>query len=75
MTWALQEKTFADAMEERIASDPTLRQPFDSAAKYVQHGAAPKLHVHVEAYKELSERLIADFGVNEEEAAGPSAQA
>lgn len=67
MMWVLQEKAFADVMEERIETDPTLRQPFDAAVKYVQRGAAPKLHAHVEAYKELNERLIVDFGVKEEE--------
>jgi hypothetical protein len=67
MMWVLQEKAFADVMEERIEADPTLRQPFDAAVKYVQHGAAPKLHAHVEAYEELSERLIVDFGMKEEE--------
>jgi hypothetical protein len=63
MMWVLQEKVFADVMRERIETDPTLCQPFDAAVKYVQQGAAPKLHAHVEAYKELSERLIADFGM------------
>jgi hypothetical protein len=37
----------------------------DAAGKYVQHAAAPKLQAQVEAYKELSERLILDFGMNE----------
>jgi len=55
-------------MEERIETDPTLRQPFDAAVKYVHQGAAPKLHAHVEAYKELTERLIVDFGMKEGEA-------
>lgn len=71
MMWVLQEKSFADVMEERIKTDPTLRQPFDAAVKYVQHGTAPKLHAHVEAYKELNERLIVDFGVKEEEVSEP----
>ncbi len=48
-------------MEEYIETDPTLRQPFDAAVKYVQHGAAPNLHEHVDAYKELTENLIADL--------------
>lgn len=65
MTWVLQEKALADVMEERIKTDPTLQQPFDAAVKYVHHGAAPKLHAHVEAYKELTERLILDFGMKE----------
>ena len=66
--WVLQKKTLADVMEERIETDPTLRQPFDAAVKYVHQGAAPKLHAHVEAYKELTERLIVDFGMKEGEA-------
>jgi hypothetical protein len=74
MMWVLQEKAFADVMEERIETDPTLRQPFDAAVKYVQRGAAPKLHAHVEAYKELNDRLIADFGVKEDEVSEPPVQ-
>jgi hypothetical protein len=74
MMWVLQEKAFADVMEERIQTDPTLRQPFDAAVKYVQRGAAPKLHAHVEAYKELADRLIADFGMKEDEVVEPPVQ-
>jgi hypothetical protein len=66
MMWVLEKKAFADVMEERIETDPTLRQPFDAAVKYVQRGAAPKLHAHVDAYKELTERLIADFDMKED---------
>ena len=69
MTWALQEKALADVMEERIETDPTLRQPFDAAVKYAQHGAAPKLHAHIHAYEELTERLILDFNMKEDEVA------
>ena len=72
MMWVLQEKALADVMEERIKTDRTLRQPFDAAVKYVQRGAAPKLHAHVEAYKELTDRLIVDFGVKEDEVVKPS---
>ena len=71
MMWVLQEKAFADVMEERIEADPTLRQPFDAAVKYVQQGAAPKLHAHVEALKELTDRLIVDFDVKEDEVVKP----
>jgi hypothetical protein len=71
MTWVLQKKAFADVMEDRIKTDPTLRQPFDAAVKYVKTGAAPKLHAHVEAYSELTERLIVDFGIKEDEVAKP----
>jgi hypothetical protein len=74
MMWVLQKKSFADVMEERIKTDLTLRQPFDAAVKYVQRGAAPSLHAHIEAYKELIERLIADFGMKEDEFVEPPAQ-
>lgn len=74
MTWVLQHRAFADVMEERIRTDPTLRQPFDAAVKYVQRGAAPRLHAHVEAFKELSSRLIVDFGVKGDEVSEPPAQ-
>jgi hypothetical protein len=67
----LQRKAFADVMEDRIKTDPTLRQPFDAAVKYVKTGVAPKLHAHVEAYSELTERLIVDSGIKEDEVAKP----
>jgi hypothetical protein len=71
MMWILQNKTLADVLEERMGADPTLRQPFDAAVKYVQRGAAPKLHAHVEAFSELTERLIVDFGMKEAEIVQP----
>jgi len=74
MMWVLQEKTFADVMEERIKMDRMLWQPFDAAVKYVQRGAAPKLHAHVEAYEELFDRLVVDFGVKEDDVDTQSAQ-
>jgi hypothetical protein len=74
MMWVLQEKTFADVMEERIRTDRRLRQPFDAVVKYVQHGTAPRLPAHMEAYGELAERLIVDFGVKEDEVSEPPIQ-
>ena len=61
-------------MEERIETDPTLRQPFDAAVKYVQRGVAPNLHAHVAAYTELTDRLSADFGMKEDELVQPTVQ-
>jgi hypothetical protein len=66
MMWILQEKAFADVIEERIKTDPTLRQSFDAAVKYVRRGTPHKLSAHLEVYAELTERLIADFGIKEE---------
>jgi hypothetical protein len=71
MMWVLQKTALADVMEERIKTDRTLLQPFDAAVKYVQPGKARKLHAHVEAYEELIERLIVDFGVQEDEVFKP----
>jgi hypothetical protein len=62
MMWVLREKAFADVMEERIETDPTLRQPFDAALKYVQRGAAPELHAHVDAYSDGFKLIEKDRG-------------
>lgn len=74
MMWVLQEKAFADVLEERIETDPTLRQPFDAAVRFVQRGAAPNLHAHADAYKGLTDRLIADFDMKEDEVSGSLVQ-
>jgi hypothetical protein len=74
MMWILKDKAFSDVMQERIKADPTLRQPFDAAVEYVQRGAAPRLHAHIEAYKELNERLLVDFDVKEDQASDPPMQ-
>jgi len=67
MAWVLRKKSLADVMEERIQADRTLQQPFD-ALKYVVHrGQPPKLDAHMEAFHELTERLIVDFGVQADE--------
>lgn len=71
MMWVLRKKSLADVMQERIMADRTLRQPFDAAVKYVRRGAAPGLHAHLEAFRELAGRLIADFGIKEEEVGQP----
>lgn len=72
MMWVLQTKGLADVMEQRIGADRALRQPFDVAVKYVQRGAA--LHAHVDAFRELTERLIIDFGMKEDEIVQPPVQ-
>jgi hypothetical protein len=74
MMWVLKKKSLADVMEERIKTDPKLWAPFDAAVKYVQRGAAPKLHAHLDAFEELTDRLIVDFGIKEDEVVGPPAQ-
>jgi len=66
MMWVLQKKAFADVMEERIKTDPSLRRPFDEL-KYVRRGVPPNLHAHLAAFDELAERLAIDFDLKEDE--------
>jgi hypothetical protein len=42
MMWVLEKKALADVMEERIETDPTLRQPFDAACEVCSAGRSPK---------------------------------
>jgi hypothetical protein len=74
MMWVLQKRSFADVLEERIQSDIALRQPFDAAVKYVARGMPPQLPAHVLAYGELTDRIIADFGVTESNVVRPPVQ-
>jgi hypothetical protein len=74
MMWVLKEKSLEDVLQERIANDPTLRQPFDAACPYAEHGTPRKLNAHVDAYKELNERLIRDFGMKEDQVPEPPVQ-
>jgi len=73
MAWVLQEKSLADVLQERIRADTTLRQPFDAASPYAKEGIPQKLHAHVDAYKELTEKLIKDFDIKEEQVPEPPA--
>jgi hypothetical protein len=66
-TWTLKERSFADVLEERIHANPDMTWPFDAACKYAQKGAARKLHKHFDAFEELTERLIKDFDMHEED--------
>lgn len=72
--WVLKEKSFADVLEERIHTDPDMTWPFDAACKYAQKGAAPKLHKHVDAFKDLTEKLIKDFDIHEDDIGSGSVQ-
>lgn len=72
--WVLKEKSFADVLEERIHTDPDMTWPFDAACKYAQKGGAPELHKHVDAFKDLTEKLIKDFDIHEEDIGSGSVQ-
>jgi len=66
MMWVLKDESLADAMEERISNDPTLRQPFDAAYPKARHGTPYRLNAHVDAYKELTDKLIKDFDMKDD---------
>jgi hypothetical protein len=74
MMWVLKEKSLADVLQERIENDPTLRQPFDAACSFAERGTPRKLDKHVDAFEELNERLMKDFGVKEDEVPKPPVQ-
>jgi len=63
LMWALKDKPFSEIVEQRIQSDKALASPFEAASDFVAQGVAPKLHAHVEAYKELADELVKDFGM------------
>jgi hypothetical protein len=73
MAWGIAGNTLADILQERIEDDPTLRKPFDAASAYPREGMPQKLHAHVDAYQELTERLIKDFDIKEEQVPEPPA--
>jgi hypothetical protein len=72
--WALKEKSLADVLEERIHTNPDMAWPFDAACKYAHKGAARKLHKHFDAYQDLTEKLIKDFDMHEEDIGSGSVQ-
>lgn len=74
LMWKLKEISFADLLQERIQRNPDLRWPFDAGCSYAEKGTPRGLGAHIEAYKELSEKLIADFGVTDEVAPAQASQ-
>ena len=72
--WVLKEKSLADVLEERIRANPDMAWPFDAACKYAQKGAARKLHKHLDAFEDLTEKLINDFDMHERDIASGSIQ-
>jgi hypothetical protein len=63
LMWALKDRPFTEIVEQRIQSDKGLASPFEAASDFVAQGTAPQLHTHVEAYKELADELVKDFGM------------
>jgi hypothetical protein len=59
----LSDHAFSDVLEDRIREDPKLSRPFEAASSYVPTGAARKVFKHLEIMRNLTDQLIADFGM------------
>lgn len=62
---ALSDHALSDVLEQRIADNPELNRPFESACKHIPAGATIGMWKHVEILKGLSEEIIKDFGMVE----------
>lgn len=62
---ALSSNTLTDILEQRIAENPELNAPFESASKHIPVGATIGMWRHAEIMKSLSEEVIKDFGMTE----------
>ena len=60
---ALSSHALSDVLEQRIADNPELNAPFESACKHIPAGATVGMSRHVEIMKSLSEEIIKDFGM------------
>jgi hypothetical protein len=64
---ALSNHAFSDILEDRIRADRKLGRPFEAASSYVPSGPARKVFKHMEIMHNLTDELINDFGMVEEE--------
>jgi hypothetical protein len=64
---ALSDHAFSDILQDRIRADRKLARPFEAASSYVPSGAARKVFKHMEIMHNLTDELIHDFGMVEEE--------
>ena len=56
---------FSDILEKRIAENPELNAPFESACKHIPAGATHGMWKHVQVMKGLADRIAKDFGMTE----------
>jgi len=54
-----------DVLEKRIAENPELNAPFESACKYIPAGATNGMWKHVQIMKTLADHIVKDFGMTE----------
>lgn len=67
LMWTLAEKSFADVLDERVRANPDMSWPFDAACKYVRKGTPPMLQSHLDAFTNLTEKMIKDFDMREDQ--------
>lgn len=69
---ALSDHALSDILEDRIRADRKLGRPFEAASSYVPTGPARKAFKHLEIMENLSDQLVADFGMVDEQINGSS---
>jgi hypothetical protein len=69
----LTDHAFSDVLEDRIREDPKLGRPFEAASSWVPPGPARKVFKHLEIMENLTNEIVADFGMVEEQEKDPSA--
>lgn len=60
---ALSDHALSDILEDRIRQDRNLGRPFEAASSWVPPGPARKVTKHLEIMENLSNEMIADFGM------------
>ncbi len=62
---ALSSNALSDVLEQRIAENPELNAPFESACKHIPAGATVGMSRHVDIMKSLADEIVKDFGMTE----------
>jgi hypothetical protein len=62
---ALSDHALSEVLEKRIAENPELNAPFESACKHIPAGATNGMWKHVEIMKDLADQIVKDFGMTE----------
>ena len=60
---ALSDHALSDILEDRIRADRKLGRPFEAASSYVPTGPARKAFKHLEIMENLTDQLVAEFGM------------
>jgi hypothetical protein len=68
---ALKKHSLTDILEDRIRSDRKLGRPFEAASTYVPPGPARGAFRHMEIMDNLSQELVADFGIMDDQGSAP----